>query len=69
MMIQGTVEFVNDPQRLQQFRDAMAQRYFGTAEHPGYTYLVSGPDPLLMKVIPKKVVTWDYSQKALKSDS
>lgn len=68
IMIQGTVEFVNDKRMLQQFRDAMAQRYFGTAEHPGYKYLVSGPDPLLMKVVPKKVVTWDYSQKILKSD-
>lgn len=69
IMIQGTVEFVNDKRMLQQFRDAMAQRYFGTAEHPGYRYLVSGPDPLLMKVVPKKVVTWDYSQKTLKSDA
>ncbi|HWQ69866.1 MAG TPA: pyridoxamine 5'-phosphate oxidase family protein [Patescibacteria group bacterium] len=68
VMIQGTVEFVNDKRMLQQFRDAMAQRYFGTAEHPGYKYLVNGPDPLLMKVVPKKVVTWDYSQKILKSD-
>ena len=61
VMIQGTVEFVKAKQMLARFRDAMAQRYFGTAEHPGYKYLVSGPDPLLMKVIPKKVVTWDYS--------
>ncbi|MDD5558364.1 pyridoxamine 5'-phosphate oxidase family protein [Candidatus Methylomirabilis sp.] len=65
IMIQGIVEFVNDKRMLQRFRDAMAQRYFGTAEHPGYKYLVSGPDPLLMKVVPKKVVTWDYSQKKL----
>ncbi len=61
VMIQGTVEFVKDKQMLARFRDAMAQRYFGTAEHPGYKYLVSGSDPLLMRVIPKKVVTWDYS--------
>lgn len=61
VMIQGTVEFVKDKQTLERFREAMAQRYFGTAEHPGYKYLVSGSDPLLMKVIPKKVVTWDYS--------
>ncbi len=61
VMIQGTVEFVKHKQTLERFRDAMAQRYFGTAEHPGYKYLVSGSDPLLMKVIPKKVVTWDYS--------
>ncbi len=61
VMIQGTVEFVKDKRVLARFRDAMAQRYFGTAEHPGYKYLVSGSDPLLMKVIPKKVVTWDYS--------
>ena len=61
VMIQGTVEFVKDKQKLARFREAMAQRYFGTAEHPGYKYLVSGSDPLLMKVIPKKVVTWDYS--------
>lgn len=61
IMIQGRVEFVKDKQMLSRFRDAMAQRYFGTAEHPGYKYLISGSDPLLMKVIPKKVVTWDYS--------
>ena len=61
VMIQGMVEFVKDKQVLARFRDAMAQRYFGTAEHPGYKYLVSGSDPLLMKVIPKKVATWDYS--------
>lgn len=63
VMIQGRVEFVKDKEMLARFREAMAQRYFGTAEHPGYQYLVSGADPLLMKVIPKKVVTWDYSQK------
>ena len=63
VMIQGTVEFVKDTQVLARFREAMAQRYFGTSEHPGYKYLVSGSDPLLMKVIPKKLVTWDYGQK------
>ena len=63
VMIQGRVEFVKDKKMLVRFRDAMAQRYFGTSEHPGYKYLVSGSDPLLMKVIPKKIITWDYSQK------
>jgi PPOX class probable F420-dependent enzyme len=63
VMIQGTVEFVKDKKMLARFREAMAQRYFGTAEHPGFKYLVSGGDPLLMKVVPKKVVTWDYSGK------
>ena len=63
VMIQGRVEFVKDKKMLVRFREAMAQRYFGTSEHPGYKYLVSGSDPLLMKVIPQKVVTWDYSQK------
>ncbi len=61
IMIQGTVEVVKDKQMLRRFRDAMAQRYFGTADHQGYKYLVSGSDPLLLKVIPKRVVTWDYS--------
>ena len=61
IMIQGTVEFVKDKRTLARFRDAMGQRYFGTTEHPGYKYLVSGSDPLLMKVLPKKVVTWDYT--------
>ncbi|MEK6661178.1 MAG: pyridoxamine 5'-phosphate oxidase family protein [candidate division NC10 bacterium] len=63
VMIQGRVEFVKDKKMLVRFREALAQRYFGTSEHPGYKYLVSGSDPLLMKVIPEKVVTWDYSQK------
>ena len=63
VMIQGRVEFVKDKKMLVRFREAMAQRYFGTSEHPGYKYLVSGSDPLLMKVIPQKVVTWDYSRK------
>ena len=63
VMIQGRVEFVKDKKMLVRFRDAMAQRYFGTSEHPGYKYLVSGSDPLLMKVIPKKIITWDYRQK------
>jgi PPOX class probable F420-dependent enzyme len=63
VMIQGRVEFVKDKKMLVRFREAMAQRYFGTSEHPGYKYLVSGSDPLLMKVLPEKVVTWDYSQK------
>jgi len=61
VMIQGRVEFVKDKKMLVRFREAMAQRYFGTSEHPGYKYLVSGSDPLLMKVIPKKIITWDYS--------
>lgn len=63
VMIQGRVEFVKDKKMLVRFREAMAQRYFGTSEHPGYKYLVSGSDPLLMKVIPKKIITWDYNQK------
>ena len=63
VMIQGRVEFVKDKKMLVRFREAMAQRYFGTSEHPGYKYLVSGSDPLLMKVIPKKIITWDYRQK------
>jgi hypothetical protein len=62
-MIQGTVKFVTDKRMLARFREAMAQRYFGTSEHPGYKSLVSGSDPLLMKVVPKKIVTWDYRQK------
>ena len=61
VMIQGRVEFVKDKKMLVRFREAMAQRYFGTSEHPGYKYLVSGSAPLLMKVIPKKIITWDYS--------
>jgi hypothetical protein len=52
---------VKDKKMLVRFREAMAQRYFGTSEHPGYQYLISGADPLLMKVIPKKIITWDYS--------
>ena len=63
VMIQGTVQIVKDKRMLVRFRDAMAQRYFGTADHPGYKSLISGSDPLLMKVIPKKIVTWDYGQK------
>ena len=63
IMIQGKVEFEKDKKMLARVREAMAQRYFGTSEHPGYKFLVSGSDPLLMKVIPKKVVTWDYSKK------
>jgi hypothetical protein len=39
---------------LVRFREAMAQRYFGTSEHPGYKYLVSGSDPLLMRSFPKR---------------
>jgi PPOX class probable F420-dependent enzyme len=62
VMIQGTVQVVKDKRMLARFLDAMAQRYFGTSEHPGYKYLTSGSDPLLMKIVPKKVVTWDYSR-------
>jgi len=61
VMIQGTVQIVKDKRMLARFRDAMAQRYFGTSEHPGYKSLVSGSDPLLLKIIPKRLVTWDYS--------
>jgi PPOX class probable F420-dependent enzyme len=62
VMIQGVAEVVKDRRTLARFQEAMAQRYFGTTEHPGYKYLVSGGAPLLMRVIPKKVVSWDYSK-------
>ncbi len=61
VMIQGTVEPVKDKRMLARFLEAMAQRYFGTTDHPGYKYLAGGSDPLLMKVVPKKIVSWDYS--------
>jgi PPOX class probable F420-dependent enzyme len=60
VMMQGRMEFVKDEAFFKRFREALAQRYFGTDEHPGYKVLTSIPNRVLLKFIPEKVVSWDY---------
>lgn len=60
VVMQGTVEFVNDKDIFKRFREALAQRYFGTTEHPGFIALTSIHDRVLLRFSPKKQASWDY---------
>lgn len=60
VMMQGTTEIVNDKAIFERLREAYAQRYFGSTEHPGYKLLTGIPNRLLLKFIPEKFVSWDY---------
>lgn len=60
VMMQGSMEIVKDKALFERFREAYAQRYFGSNEHPGYKFLTSIPNRALLKFIPEKFVSWDY---------
>jgi nitroimidazol reductase NimA-like FMN-containing flavoprotein (pyridoxamine 5'-phosphate oxidase superfamily) len=60
VMMQGKTEIVNDKGIFERFREAYAQRYFGSNEHPGYKFLTGMPNRVLLKFIPEKFVSWDY---------
>ena len=60
VMMQGMTEVLRDGAFLKRFREALAQRYFGSDEHPGYRVLTSIPDRVLLKFIPEKTASWDY---------
>lgn len=60
VMMQGKMEVVSDKALFKRFREAYAQRYFGSNEHPGYKFLTSIPNRVLLKFIPDKFVSWDY---------
>jgi PPOX class probable F420-dependent enzyme len=60
VMMQGRMEIVEDSALFKRFREAFAQRYFGSDEHPGYKVLTSIPNRVLLKFVPEKVVSWDY---------
>jgi len=52
VMIQGNMEVINDKALFKKFREAYAQRYFGSDEHPGYRFLTSIPNRVLLKFTP-----------------
>jgi nitroimidazol reductase NimA-like FMN-containing flavoprotein (pyridoxamine 5'-phosphate oxidase superfamily) len=60
VMIQGRTELVDDKALFKRFREAYAQRYFGSDEHPGYKLLTGIPNRVLLKFIPEKSASWDY---------
>ncbi len=60
VMMQGKMEVVSDKALFKRFREAYAQRYFGSNEHPGYKFLTSIPNRVLLKFIPDRFVSWDY---------
>ncbi len=60
VMMQGEIELVSDKSIIERVREAFAQRYFGSNEHPGYKFLTSMPNRVLLKFIPQKFVSWDH---------
>jgi nitroimidazol reductase NimA-like FMN-containing flavoprotein (pyridoxamine 5'-phosphate oxidase superfamily) len=60
VMMQGKTEIVKDKAIFGRFREAYAQRYFGSNEHPGYKLLTGIPNRVLLKFIPEKFASWDY---------
>jgi nitroimidazol reductase NimA-like FMN-containing flavoprotein (pyridoxamine 5'-phosphate oxidase superfamily) len=65
VMMQGRMEEVNDKAIFNRFREAYAQRYFGSDEHPGYQFLTSIPNCVLLKFVPEKHMSWDYTKLKL----
>ncbi len=64
VMMQGKMEKVGDEKMFKRFREALAQRYFGTTEHPGYRALTSIPNRVVLKFILEKTASWDYRKMA-----
>ncbi len=60
VMMQGKMELVNDKALFKRFREAYAQRYFGSDEHPGYRFLTGIPNRVLLKFTPERFYSWDY---------
>ena len=60
VMTQGKMEIVKDKALFDRIREAYAQRYFGSTEHPGYKFLTGIANRVLLKFIPEKFVSWDY---------
>ena len=60
VMIQGKMEVIGDKAIFKKFREAYAQRYFGSDEHPGYRFLTGIPNRVLLKFTPERFYSWDY---------
>jgi nitroimidazol reductase NimA-like FMN-containing flavoprotein (pyridoxamine 5'-phosphate oxidase superfamily) len=60
VIMQGKMEFVKDEDLIRRFREAFAQRFFGSDQHPGYKALTSIPHRVVLKFFPQKVASWDY---------
>ena len=62
VVIQGQVEFVRDKALIARFREAFAQRYFGSTNHPDFLFLMGLPELTLMRVKKERVASWDYTK-------
>lgn len=62
VVIQGQVEFVTDAGLIARFRQAFAQRYFGSSDHPDFLFLMGLPQMTLLRVKKERVSSWDFTK-------
>lgn len=64
IQITGSMEMLDDDELHQLYRYCLIQRYYGTEHNPGWRYVRSLPKPQLMRLVPEKILTWDFSNFA-----
>ncbi len=62
IIIWGSMEFIDDEELHDLYRLCLIQRYYGTEHNPGWKYVRSLPTPQLMRLVPKKIYTWDFAR-------
>ena len=61
MTIQGTATVVDDEATHARFRDALMFRYYGHPDSPGWQYIQSLGQSVLIRIDADKILTWDFS--------
>jgi uncharacterized pyridoxamine 5'-phosphate oxidase family protein len=64
IILWGSMEMLPEDDFHVRFRQFLIQRYYGTEDNPGYQYVRSLPAPQLMRLVPTKFHTWDFSNLA-----
>ncbi|MFN8532785.1 MAG: pyridoxamine 5'-phosphate oxidase family protein [Dehalococcoidia bacterium] len=64
IIIWGRMEMLPEDDFHIRYRQFLIQRYYGTEDNPGYQYVRSLPAPQLMRLVPEKFYTWDFSNLA-----
>lgn len=62
IVIQGKAEVIEDQTIHQRFREALMYRYYGHTDNPGWQYVQSLGQSVLIKINAKTVFHWDFSR-------
>lgn len=60
IVIQGRAEIVEDPVIHERFREALIYRYYGHPDHPGWQYVQSLGQSVLLKIVAQKIFHWEF---------